>query len=148
KAARPLTHIEALELAFLPAHLIVLGGGYVGVEMAQAYRRFGSRVTIIEPGRQLMSREDPDAAEEMRRILADEGTEILLDAQPMSVKGQSGKRVAVTVSSDARERTIDGSDILVAVGRVPNTAAIGLDQAGVALDNRGYIRVNERLETT
>src|SRR4029077_6870492 len=84
EAARALTHIEALELDYLPSHLIVLGGGYTGIEMAQAYRRFGSRVTIIEPGRQIMGREDADVAEEILGILTGEGIEVLQDAQPIS----------------------------------------------------------------
>ncbi|MEZ2131325.1 MULTISPECIES: mercuric reductase [unclassified Sinorhizobium] len=148
EAARPLTHIEALELDYLPQHLIVLGGGYVGLELAQAYYRFGSRVTVIEPGPRLMGREDGDVAEEMEHILRNEGLDILVGAQPIAVEGRSGEGVTVTVRSAGGEQQIAGSDILVAVGRVPNTAGIGLDEAGVALDERGYIRVNERLETT
>ena len=124
-AAGALTHIEALELDYLPAHLIVLGGGYTGIEMAQAYRRFGSRVTIIEPGRQLMSREDADVARDMQEILASEGVEVLLDAQPLGVHGLSGDAVAVTVHASGPERTIEGSDLLVATGRIANTADIG-----------------------
>ncbi len=147
-AARPLTHIEALELDYLPRHLIVLGGGYVGLELAQAYRRFGSRVTIIEPGVQLMAREDPDVAQEVERVLSAEGIEILLDAEVLSVRGRSGEAVSLVVRTISGERTVDGSDILVAAGRVPNTAGIGLEDAGVELDDRGYIRVNERLETS
>src|SRR5260221_12650515 len=133
EAARALTHIEALELDYAPAHLIVLGGGYVGVEMAQAYRRFGSRVTIIEPGRQLMGREDADVADQMHRILESEGITILLGAPPMSVRGLSGDNVAVMVRTASGERTVEGSDLLVAVGRIPNTTGIGVDKAGVAL---------------
>jgi pyruvate/2-oxoglutarate dehydrogenase complex dihydrolipoamide dehydrogenase (E3) component len=148
EAARALTHIEALELDYLPSHLIVLGGGYVGIEMAQAYRRFGSRATIIEPGAQLMSREDADVAQEMRRVLTGEGIEVLCGAAPVQVSGLSGDEVTVTVRNADGERKIEGSDLLVAVGRVPNTAGIGLDLAGIELDGRGYIRVNERLETT
>ncbi|WP_274649558.1 mercuric reductase [Paenibacillus humicola] len=148
EAAGSLTHIEALELDYLPEHLIVLGGGYIGLEMAQAYRRFGSRVTIIEPGAQLMSREDPDAAAEIHRILSGEGIQILLGAKPVHVQGKSGEKVSVTVSTDSGERTIEGTDLLVAAGRVPNTAGIGLEQAGIDLNERGFIRVNERLETT
>lgn len=148
KAARALTHIEALELDYLPSHLIVLGGGYVGIEMAQAFRRFGSRVTIIEPGRQLMGREDADVSEEILQILRGEGIEILVNAKPVSVEGQSGDAIAVTVRTAAGERKIEGSDLLVAVGRVSNTDGIGLAEAGVELDARGFIRVNERLETT
>jgi pyruvate/2-oxoglutarate dehydrogenase complex dihydrolipoamide dehydrogenase (E3) component len=148
KAARPLTNIEALELDYLPPHLIVLGGGYVGLELAQAYRRFGSRVTIIERGSQLMAREDPDAAEEVRQILSDEGIEILLDAEMIDVRGRSGEDVTLALRTASGERRIEGSDILVATGRVPNTAGIGLEETGVELDERGYVRVNEHLETT
>src|ERR1700756_2135950 len=145
---RPLTHIEALELDYLPSHLVVLGGGYVGLEMAQAYRRFGSRVTIIQSGPQLMTREDPDVAEEMQRILSDEGIQILVAAETLNVIGRSGEEVSLTVRTLSGEQQIEGSDILVGTGRVPNTAGIALEQAGVELDGGGYIRVNERLETT
>lgn len=148
EAARPLTHIEALELDAAPAHLVVLGGGYVGVEMAQAYRRFGSRLTIIEPGPRLMGREDADVAEEMQRILATEGIELVLGATPLGVEGRSGEHVAVTVRTAAGERTIEGTDLLVAVGRVPNTTNIGLEQAGIELDARGFVRVDERLQAS
>src|SRR5260370_19144651 len=148
EAARPLTHIEALELDYLPTHLIVLGGGYVGLELAQAYRRFGSRVTVIQSGPQLMTREDPDVAEEMQRILSEEGLQILVSAEPLNVHGKSGEEVSVTVRTTSGEQKIEGSDILVGAGRVPNTAGIGLKEAGVELDDRGYIRVNERLGRT
>ncbi len=148
QAARPLTHIEALELDEVLSHLIVLGGGYTGIEMAQAYRRFGSRVTVIEPGAQIMAREDSDVSEEMSRILRHEGIDILTNAIPSSVQGVSGEAVTVTVRSGSGERTINGSHLLVAVGRIANTAGIGMDQAGITLDERGFIRVNERLETT
>jgi len=146
--ARPLTHIDALELDNLPAHLVVLGGGYVGIEMAQGFRRFGSRVTIIEPGRQLMSREDADVGEEIQRILTGEDVLVLLGAEPIYVHGRSGDKVTVTVRTTSGGQEIEGSDLLVAVGRIPNTADIGLEQAGVELDARGYVRVNDRLETT
>ena len=147
-AAGPLTNIEALELGHLPAHLIVLGGGYVGLELAQAYRRFGSRVTIVEHGPQLAGREDPDVAEEIQRILGEEGIDILVAAEVVDVQGRSGQTVRLVVRTADGEQTIEGSDILAATGRVPNTAGIGLDVAGVALDSRGYIAVNERLETS
>jgi len=147
-AARPLTHIEALELDSLPAHLIVFGGGYVGVETAQTFRRLGSQVTIVEPGRQLMGREDNDVAQEIEAILKGEGVEVVLNAKPLSVDGLSGKAVAVTVKTFDGERTIEGSDTMAAVGRIPNTADIGLDKAGVQLDARGFVRVNERLEAS
>ena len=148
KEAGPLTNIEALELDYVPRHLIVLGGGYVGLELAQAFRRFGSRVTLIEQGPHIAGREDEDVAEEMRRILSNEGIEILVAAEPQRVSGRSGEEVRMTVRTSSGERTIEGSDILAAAGRIPNTAGIGLDLAGVELDNRGYIKVNERLETT
>ncbi len=148
REAAPLTHIEALELDELPPHLIVLGGGYTGIELAQAYRRFGSRVTIVEPGRQLMAREDADVAEEIGEALSREGIDILVNAKPLSVHGLSGDAVAVTVRTEAEEREIQGSHLLVATGRIANTAEIGLDTAGIALDARGFIQVNERLETT
>ncbi len=147
-AAGPLTNIEALELDYVPQHLIVLGGGYVGLELAQAYRRFGSRVTIIEHGPQLAGREDPDVADEMRRILGDEGIDILVAAETRRVQGRSGGGVSVLVRTFSGEQTIEGSDILVAAGRSPNTAGIGLEAAGVELDGRGYVKVNERLETS
>jgi pyruvate/2-oxoglutarate dehydrogenase complex dihydrolipoamide dehydrogenase (E3) component len=143
-----MTHIEALELDYLPSHLIVLGGGYVGIEMAQAYRRFGSRVTLIEPSQRLMAREDADVAEEIQRILASEGIEVVLGARPTQVRGLSGDAVVVEIQTDAGNRTVEGSDLLVAAGRVPNTADIGLEKTGVELDTRGFIRVNERLEAT
>jgi pyruvate/2-oxoglutarate dehydrogenase complex dihydrolipoamide dehydrogenase (E3) component len=147
-AARPLTHIEALELDYLPSHLIVLGGGYVGLELAQAYRRFGSHVTIVQRGPQLMAQEDCDVAEEVHRALSAEGVDILLAAKPLRVRGICGQEVSLAVDTTSGERNIEGSDILVAIGRVPNTIGIGLDETGVELDKRGYIRVNERLETS
>ncbi len=146
--ARPMTNIEALELDQLPAHLIVLGGGYVGLELAQAYRRFGSRVTIIEHGAQLASREDPDVAAEINKVFRQEGIDVLLSASILRVTGQSADAVAVTVRTATAEHVVEGSHILLATGRTPNTAGIGLEAAGVALNERGYIQVNDRLETT
>ena len=146
--ARPLTNVELLELDRLPDHLIVLGGGYVGLELAQAYRRFGSRVTIIEAGPEFASREDRDIAEALLEMLLAEGIEVLLDARVLRVEGRSGESVGLALQTPAGERRLDGSDILVAVGRTPNTSGIGLDRAGVALDPRGYVAVNDRLETS
>jgi pyruvate/2-oxoglutarate dehydrogenase complex dihydrolipoamide dehydrogenase (E3) component len=146
--AQPLTHVEALELDYLPQHLIVVGGGYSGLELAQAYRRFGGNVTIIESGPQLLAREDIDVSREMQRILNEEGIQVLVDAKLLQVRGRSGDKVTLTVRTLSGEQQIDGSDILVAVGRIPNTAGIGLEEAGVELDGRGYIRVNGRLETS
>jgi pyruvate/2-oxoglutarate dehydrogenase complex dihydrolipoamide dehydrogenase (E3) component len=148
EAARPLTHVEALELGYAPAHLLVLGGGYIGLEMAQAFRRFGSRVTVIERGPSLMSREDPDVSAEMRRIIGEEGVQVLTDTEVLDVYGRSGSGVRITVRTPSGEPRIEGSDLLVAAGRVPNTTEVGLQKAGIELDGQGYIRVNERLETT
>jgi pyruvate/2-oxoglutarate dehydrogenase complex dihydrolipoamide dehydrogenase (E3) component len=148
QAAGPLTHIEALELDEAPSHLIVLGGGYTGIELAQAYRRFGSQVTVIEPGPQLMGREDADVAEEITGALSEDGIEILCNTKPLSVEGRSGSAVAVTLATNGQERKIDGSHVLVATGRIANTADIGLDKGGIALDARGFIQVNDRLETS
>ena len=146
--AGPLTHIEALELDRLPAHLIVLGGGYVGLELAQAYRRFGSRVTVVEHGPQLAAREDPDVADAIGRLFGDEGIEVLLSAGAIQVEGHSGESVRLHVRTPQGERIVEGSDILAATGRTPNTVGIGLDMACVQLEARGYIQVNDRLETS
>jgi pyruvate/2-oxoglutarate dehydrogenase complex dihydrolipoamide dehydrogenase (E3) component len=146
--ARPLTHIEALDLDYAPSHLIVLGGGYVGLELAQAYRRFGSEVTVIEAGPQIIGREDPDIAEAVHGSLSEEGIRFMLSAEPVEVRGRSGEGVSLTLRMPPGTQTIEASDILVAIGRTPNTAGIGLEAVGVGLDARGYIRVNERLETT
>ena len=146
--AGPLTNIEVLELDRAPEHLVVLGGGYVGLEFAQAYRRFGSRVTVVEHGPQLLGREDPDVAEEIRRLLSGEGIEILLAADVLRVEGRSGEGVRLRVRMAGGEQALAGSDILAATGRTPNTAGIGLDLAGVELDARGYVKVNDQLETT
>ena len=145
--ARPLTHVEALELDVAPQHLIVLGGGYTGLELAQAFRRFGSRVTLIEPGPQIMGREDADVAAEMERLLAGEGIEILKGARPIKIEGLSGDAVAMRIEDASGARTVEGSHLLVATGRIPNTADIGLDVAGVALDRRGFIEVDEQLRS-
>jgi pyruvate/2-oxoglutarate dehydrogenase complex dihydrolipoamide dehydrogenase (E3) component len=146
--SQPLTNIELLELNRVPGHLVVLGGGYVGLEFAQAYRRFGSRVTVVGHGSQLLANEDADVADEIRRILAAEDIEFVLDADVIRVEGRSGDAVRLRARMGRDERTIAGTDILVATGRTPNTADIGLDTAGVELDARGYVKVNERLETT
>lgn len=148
EAARPMTHIEALELDILPPHLIVIGGGYAGLELAQAYRRFGSEVTVIEAGPQLMSREDADASQEIRRILTGEGIQIRLGAELIKVSGQSGNAVSIALRTGSGEQAIEGTHILVAAGRVPNTEGVGLDKAGVELTDRGFVKVNERLETS
>jgi pyruvate/2-oxoglutarate dehydrogenase complex dihydrolipoamide dehydrogenase (E3) component len=147
-AAAPLTHIEALELDYLPSHLVILGAGYVGLEMAQAYRRFGSRVTVVGDGPRIMSREDPDVADEIQRILNEEGVEFVLAARTLAVQGRSGDRVTLVLRTAAGDQQLEASDLLVAAGRIPNTAGVGLDAAGIEINANGYIRVNERLETT
>lgn len=148
RAARPMTHVEALELDRVPEHLVFLGGGYVGLELSQAMRRFGSRVTILERGRQLLGREDPDVAHAILELLQDDGIDVLFDAEVVEVQGSSGQSITVRLHTSEGERTVKGSDLLVAVGRVPNTQGIGLEKTGVEVDEHGYIRVNERLQTS
>jgi pyruvate/2-oxoglutarate dehydrogenase complex dihydrolipoamide dehydrogenase (E3) component len=148
KDARPLTHIEALELDRAPQHLIIIGGGYVAIEMAQAFRRFGSRVTVIERDQRLMPREDADISDAMQQVLADEGVAFHFRAEISRVEGLSGEGVRLAMRTLTGEQSVEGTDLLVATGRVPNTDGLGLAEAGVALDERGYIRVNERLETS
>jgi pyruvate/2-oxoglutarate dehydrogenase complex dihydrolipoamide dehydrogenase (E3) component len=146
--AQPLTHIEALELDEIPEHLLVVGAGYVGVEMSQAMRRFGSQVTMIDRGGRLMSKEDPDVCDALRSLLADEGIDILLDTRIKQVSGKSGDSVSVVVEQNGIEKVLKGSHVLVATGRIPNTVGLGLELTGVELTDRGYIKVNERLQTT
>lgn len=146
--AQPLTHIEALELDEIPEHLLVMGGGYIGLELAQAMRRFGSRVTIIERNGRLVHREDEDVAEGLRNLLEEEGIELVVSATTERVLGQSGQAVEVVIKQDGSERTLKGTHLLVATGRTPNTEGLGLEMAGVELTDRGYIKVNERLQTT
>jgi pyruvate/2-oxoglutarate dehydrogenase complex dihydrolipoamide dehydrogenase (E3) component len=146
--ARPLTHIEALELDEVPEHLLVIGGGYVGVELSQAMRRFGSRVTLIDRNDRLMHREDEDVTEALQTLFRDEGIDVVLNARIQRVSGKSGQSVRIVVDQNRTEKTLNGSHVLVAAGRTPNTQGIGLELAGVELTDRGYIKVNERLETT
>ncbi|MGC2661353.1 MAG: FAD-dependent oxidoreductase [Bryobacteraceae bacterium] len=146
--SRPMTHIEALELDYVPQHLIVLGGGYVGLELSQAMRRFGSKVTVIDRNRRLVSREDEDVSEGLHQLFTGEGIELITDASVVSIKGISGQGVKLLVSHHGSEQTIEGTDLLVATGRTPNTHGIGLALAGIELTGNGYIKVNERLETT
>jgi pyruvate/2-oxoglutarate dehydrogenase complex dihydrolipoamide dehydrogenase (E3) component len=148
KAAKPLTHVEALELDHVPEHLVVLGGGFVGLEFAQAMRRFGSRVTVVERGSQLAGREDADVAEEILRLFRDDGIEVLLRTDLLEVEGLSGQGIKARLRNQQGEHSVEGSDLLVAVGRVPNTQPLGLEKTGVEMDDRGYIRVNERLQST
>jgi pyruvate/2-oxoglutarate dehydrogenase complex dihydrolipoamide dehydrogenase (E3) component len=146
--AQPLTHIEALELDKLPEHLLVVGSGYVGVEFAQAMRRFGSKVSAIGRRERLMPQEDQDVGEALHSLLEDEGIDILLKARIKRVSGRSGNAVSVDIEQNGAERTLEGTHVLVATGRTPNTEGLGLELAGVELTDRGYIKVNDRLQTT
>jgi pyruvate/2-oxoglutarate dehydrogenase complex dihydrolipoamide dehydrogenase (E3) component len=146
--ARPLTSETALELNSLPDHLLILGGGFIGVELGQAFRRFGSRVAIVQQGPHLLSAEDPDVSDAVEAILRQDGIDLILNAEVLAAVGRSGERVHLRASGPGGERTVEGSHLLVAAGRVPMTDGIGLQSAGVELDARGFIRVNDRLETT
>lgn len=148
QAVRPLTSESIQELDRLPEHLVVLGGGYIGLEFAQMFRRFGARVTVLERGPRFLPREDADIAEEIRTLFAEEGIEVLRSAAVQALEGESGRSVRVRVSTPEGERIVEGSDLLVAIGRVPNTEDLNLAAAGVETDARGFIKVNERLETT
>jgi pyruvate/2-oxoglutarate dehydrogenase complex dihydrolipoamide dehydrogenase (E3) component len=147
-AARPMTHVELLDLDRLPEHLIVIGGGYVGLELAQAMRRFGARVTVIEQGQQLAGREDADVGAAILELFGDEGITVHLRTQVRNVKGESGSNVHVVTEGLDGEEIVEGTDLLVGVGRTPNTGGIGLERAGVKLTDAGYIAVDGRLATT
>src|SRR5262245_38339142 len=146
--AQPLTHIEALELDQLPGHLLVIGGGYVGLELAQAMRRFGSKVTVLDRNNRLMHQEDDDVSEALQQLFQDEGIDFVLNAKVRKVSGKSGQSVTLVIEQDGQEKALQGSHLLIAAGRTPNTEGIGLELAGVELTDRGYIKVNERLPTT
>jgi pyruvate/2-oxoglutarate dehydrogenase complex dihydrolipoamide dehydrogenase (E3) component len=143
REARPLTHIEALELDTLPEHLIVLGGGYVGMELAQAFRRFGSRVTMVERNARLAHREDQDVSDALHQLFADGGIEVRTGTAVELVTGTSGESVRLHGNT-----VIDGTHLLAATGRIPNTQNIGLELTGVETTDAGHVRVNEKLETT
>ena len=146
--SQPLTHIEALELDEVPEHLLVIGGGYVGLELAQAMRRFGSKVSVIDRNDRLLHREDDDVTEAIRSLFEDEGIESILNARTKRVSGKSGDSVRVVIEQNGVEKTVEGSHLLIAAGRVPNTEDLGLELAGVEVTRHGYVKVNERLETT
>jgi pyruvate/2-oxoglutarate dehydrogenase complex dihydrolipoamide dehydrogenase (E3) component len=145
---QPLTHIEALELDRVPERLLVIGGGYVGVELSQAMRRFGSKVSVIDPNANLMPREDEDVCHALGILLEDEGIDVVLNAHVKRISGKSGRSVEVVLEQKGAEKRFAGTHVLVAAGRTPNTDGLGLELAGVELTDRGYIKVNERLETT
>lgn len=146
--ADPMTHVEALNLQRLPEHLIVLGAGYIAMELAQAFRRFGSTVTIVERGSQMAGKEDEDAGSALLQLFRDEGIDVLLNTEVTRVLGRSGSDIRLEISCLSGPSSLAGTDLLVATGRVPNTEGIGLEELGVQLDSRGYIKVDEKLETT
>jgi pyruvate/2-oxoglutarate dehydrogenase complex dihydrolipoamide dehydrogenase (E3) component len=141
-----LNNSTMMEVDFLPEHLIVVGGSYVGLEFAQMYRRFGSEVTIVEMGSRLIRREDEDVSEAIKTILETEGINIRLGAECIALE-KRGEKVAVNVDCKSGDKTVSGSHVLLAVGRVPNTGDLGLEKAGVAVDQRGYIQVDDQLRT-
>jgi pyruvate/2-oxoglutarate dehydrogenase complex dihydrolipoamide dehydrogenase (E3) component len=145
--AAPLTHVELLDLDTVPEHLLILGGSYVGLELAQAMRRLGSRVTVCERDERLLPREDRDIAAAVRQLMQEEGIAIITSADVSRVSGRSGDRVALHAVIGG-QNIIEGSHLLVALGKTPNTAGIGLERAGIKLTPSGYVSVNDRLETT
>ncbi|MCE9563280.1 MAG: mercuric reductase [Planctomycetes bacterium] len=145
---KPLDSESVQELDRLPEHLIILGAGYIGCEFAQVFRRFGSRVTLIERGARFLPREDADIANELLGIFAHEGIEVVTGATVGRISGESGKSVKVTIHTESAERTFVGSDLVVAIGRVPNTEELNLAATGVETDSRGFVKVNAKLETT
>ena len=148
RESRPMTHIEALDLQRCPDHLIVIGGGYIGLELGQALRRLGSRVTLIERGPRLAANEDPDLSEAVLQLFRDEGIDVALETEVVAVSGKSGESVTLQLRSANGNRTLEGTDILLALGRIVNTSGIGLENAGIEVTKKGHIRVNDRLETT
>ena len=148
REAKPMTHIEVLDLQRRPDHLLVLGGGYVGLELGQALRRLGSRVTLVERSSHLIANEDADVSQAVLQLFQNEGIDVLLGTHVLSVDGLSGERVSLRLKTGNGTRTLEGTDILVAVGRTPNTSGIGLEKAGIEVTEKGHIRVNDRLETT
>jgi len=143
-----LTNTSLLELDTLPEHLMVVGGGYIGLEFAQMYRRFGSRVTVLESADRLLGREDPQVSDGVRAILEREGVEILLSVRDASVRPAPAGGIRVDLAGAAGPRTFEGSHLLAAVGRLPNTDDLGLDRAGIATDARGFIPVDDQLRTS
>jgi pyruvate/2-oxoglutarate dehydrogenase complex dihydrolipoamide dehydrogenase (E3) component len=146
--AQPLTHVEALELDKVSEHLLVIGGGYVGIELSQAMRRFGSKVSVIERNDRLLHREDEDVTEALRKLFEDEGIDVFLNAKIKRVSGKSGKSVRIVLEQNGVNKTLEGSHVLVAAGRIPNTEGLGLESAGVEVTDRRYLKTNERLQTT
>lgn len=148
RESQPLTHIEALELDQVPPQLVILGGGYIGLEFAQAFRRLGSEVTIIERNATVIHREDDDVAAAVTELLHDEGIKVLTSTSVERISGTSGAQISIEVNSNGAASTVSGTHLLVAGGRTPNTDGIGLELAGVELEPHGHVRVDERLQTT
>ncbi len=142
-----LDNASIMELDCVPPHLLILGGGYVAVEFAQMFRRFGSQVSIIQCGPQMLSREDPDIAQEIQKIFAEDGIEVHLNSKALRIE-KTGEGLALTVAQGERQQTLYGSHLLMATGRTPNTSDLNPSAASVQVDEHGYIRVNVRLETT
>ena len=142
-----LDNISIMELAAVPDRLLILGGGYIGLEFGQLFRRFGSRVTIIQSANQLLTEEDPDVADEVKKILHQDGIEIVLNAKATRVDQSSGE-ILLQIQSSGNSKTLAGSHLLVATGRVPNSDALNLRAVRVRTDEHGFIEVNDRLETT
>jgi pyruvate/2-oxoglutarate dehydrogenase complex dihydrolipoamide dehydrogenase (E3) component len=136
-----------MELDRAPEHLLIIGGGYIGIEFSQMFRRFGSKVTVIQAGSHLLHEEDPDVAAEVTKILREDGIEVLLNAHTQKVAQANGV-ISLTVMVEGKAQTVEGTDLLVATGRVPNTHALNPAAAGIETDEHGFIRSNERLETT
>ena len=138
---------SVMELDIVPEHLLVLGGGYIGLEFGQMFRRFGSRVTIVQRGRQLLPLEDGDVAEAVQGVLVQDGIDVLLETEAVRAES-SGGGIRLTIRTPAGERSLEGSHVLRAAGRVPTTECLGLSEAGIAMDAKGFVVVNERLETS
>jgi pyruvate/2-oxoglutarate dehydrogenase complex dihydrolipoamide dehydrogenase (E3) component len=145
---RPMTHIDLLELDVVPRHLLILGAGFVGFEFAQAMRRFGSEVTLLDRNDRVLHGEDEDISAELEQLFADEGIRIIKSAQILDAQGVSGESVSLRYLRGGAENSIEGSHILVASGRIPNTSGIGLEEAGIELSPAGYIKVNDRMQTS
>ena len=141
-----LTHASLMELTILPEHLLVLGGGYIGLEFGQMFRRFGSRVTVVHKDDQILSREDADVAGELQKALEAEGVRFVLKARTTRVARKNGQ-VSLSLDAPTGAETLTGTHLFVATGRRPNTDDLSLDTAGVETDERGYVKVNGRLET-
>ena len=141
-----LTNASMMQVDYLPHHLIIIGGSYVGLEFGQMYRRFGSQVTIVEKGSRLIARDDEDVSETVKEILENEGINIRLHAECIAAE-KDGDKIRVKLDCAKGDKTVTGSHLLLAVGRIPNTDDLGLDTAGVDMDARGYIRVDDQLRT-